>query len=108
MIEGSEGDDFIVGTPEDDQIDSKGGRDRNAGDTFEGDGSGDDNIISGEGNDNTAGNGGDNNIVGGDGDDQLSGGVGRDTFVCGDGVDDTVTDYNEAEGDIATPDCENF
>jgi hypothetical protein len=26
---------------------------------------------------------------------------------CGDGEDDTVTDYNAAEGDIATPDCEN-
>jgi len=29
------------------------------------------------------------------------------TFLCGEGEDDTVTDYNEAEGDIATPDCEN-
>jgi hypothetical protein len=30
------------------------------------------------------------------------------TFVCGDGEgEDTVTDFNEAEGDIATPDCEN-
>jgi hypothetical protein len=27
-------------------------------------------------------------------------------FVCGRGQD-TVTDFNEAEGDIATPDCEN-
>jgi hypothetical protein len=33
---------------------------------------------------------------------------GADTFVCGDGEGDTVTDYNEAEGDIATPDCENI
>jgi hypothetical protein len=29
-------------------------------------------------------------------------------FVCGDGEEDTVTDYNEAEGDIAAPDCENI
>jgi hypothetical protein len=28
-------------------------------------------------------------------------------MFCGDGEDDTITDYNEAEGDIATPDCEN-
>jgi hypothetical protein len=28
-------------------------------------------------------------------------------FVCGSG-EDTVTDFNEAEGDIATPDCENI
>jgi hypothetical protein len=27
--------------------------------------------------------------------------------ACGEG-EDTVTDYNEAEGDIATPDCENI
>jgi hypothetical protein len=33
-------------------------------------------------------------------------GAGADVFSCGDG-EDTVTDYNEAEGDIATPDCEN-
>jgi hypothetical protein len=25
----------------------------------------------------------------------------------GEGEGDTVTDYNQAEGDIATPDCEN-
>jgi hypothetical protein len=32
---------------------------------------------------------------------------GRDIFVCGEGDEDTVTDFNEEEGDIATPDCEN-
>jgi Ca2+-binding RTX toxin-like protein len=89
VIEGTEGPDVIVGTPEDDLIDSKGGEDINIGDTFSGDGSGDDIIISGEEDDTNTGNGG------------------RDIFVCGDGEDDTVTDYNEAEGDIATPDCEN-
>jgi hypothetical protein len=36
----------------------------------------------------------------------IVGNGGRDIFVCGDG-EDTVTDYNEAEGDIATPNCEN-
>jgi hypothetical protein len=41
------------------------------------------------------------------GDDSNTGNGGRDIFVCGEGEDDTVTDYNEAEGDIATPDCEN-
>jgi Ca2+-binding RTX toxin-like protein len=78
----------------------------NHGDTNLGHGSGNDVIISGEGNDNNNANGGDDKIIGGDGDDQLTGGVGRDIFVCCDG-EDTVTDYNEAEGDIATPDCEN-
>jgi hypothetical protein len=40
VIEGNEGDDFIVGTPEADLIDSKGGNDDNFGDNFQGDGSG--------------------------------------------------------------------
>ena len=59
-------------------------------DTQVGEGSGEDKIISGDGVDHLAGNGG------------------RDIFVCGEGEDDTVTDYNEVEGDIATPDCENI
>jgi hypothetical protein len=28
-------------------------------------------------------------------------------FVCGSG-EDTITDFNQVEGDIATPDCENI
>jgi hypothetical protein len=44
-------------------------------------------------------------IIGGEGDDLLTGGKGANRFICG-GGEDTVTDYNEAEGDIATPDCE--
>ena len=90
MFEGTEGPDEIVGTPGDDLIDSKGGNDVNFGDIIEGDGSGDDVIVSGEDDDTNTGNGG------------------RDIFVCGGGEDDTVTDYNEAEGDIAAADCENI
>ena len=90
VFEGTEGPDDIVGTLGDDTIDSKGDDDRNFGDTFSGQGSGDDVIVSGDGDDQSTGNGG------------------RDIFVCGDGEDDTVTDYNEAEGDIAIPDCENI
>jgi Ca2+-binding RTX toxin-like protein len=47
------------------------------------------------------------NIIGGDGDDLLTGGEGANRFVCG-GGEDTITDYNEAEGDTKTADCENF
>ena len=47
------------------------------------------------------------NVIGGEGDDILIGGGGAQRFVCG-GGEDTITDYNEAEGDIATPDCENI
>jgi hypothetical protein len=66
------------------------GDDENFGDTLEGQSSGDDVIVSGEQDHTNTGNGG------------------RDIFVCGDGENDTVTDYNEEEGDIATPDCENI
>jgi Ca2+-binding RTX toxin-like protein len=99
------GDDVIVSGDEDDN---------NKGDTNRGDGFVDDVIISGDGGD---GNSGDTTIgtgfeddviVSGDGDDQSTGNGGADIFVCGDGEDDTVTDFNEAEGDIATPDCENI
>jgi hypothetical protein len=69
-------------------IDSKGGNDDNFGDTNFGDGSGDNIIVSGEG------------------DDINEAGEGVDIFACGDG-EDTVLGFNEAEGDIATPDCEN-
>jgi Ca2+-binding RTX toxin-like protein len=73
----------------DDILLSGEGNDFNLGDTFRGQGSGNDVILSGDGDDQSTGNGG------------------RDIFVCGEG-EDTVTDYNEEEGDIATPDCENI
>jgi Ca2+-binding RTX toxin-like protein len=49
---------------------------------------------------------GDDVINGGKGNDRLTGNGGADRFLCGEGQD-TVYDFNEAEGDIATPDCEN-
>jgi hypothetical protein len=138
VIEGTEGDDFIVGTPEADVIDSKGGNDDNFGDTIFGDGSGDDVINSGEGGDvnwgdTVIGDGsGDDVIASGDGDDVNFGdtlgfgtGSGDDIIVSG-GEDDTNTGNGgrdiftcgdgeddtvtdyNEEGDIATPDCENI
>ncbi len=47
------------------------------------------------------------NIIGGEGDDVLTGGEGANRFICG-GGEDTITDYNEAEGDTKSEDCENF
>jgi Ca2+-binding RTX toxin-like protein len=47
------------------------------------------------------------NIIGGETDDILTGGEGANRFICG-GGEDTITDYNEAEGDTKTADCENF
>jgi Ca2+-binding RTX toxin-like protein len=46
-------------------------------------------------------------VIGGDDDDFLTGGEGAQRFVCG-GGEDTITDYDEAEGDTKTADCENF
>jgi Ca2+-binding RTX toxin-like protein len=46
-------------------------------------------------------------VIGGDGDDLLTGGKGAQRFVCG-GGEDTITDYDESEGDTKTEDCENF
>lgn len=88
------------------------GNDHNSGDTFQGDGSGDDKINSGKGDDvnfgdseHGTGSGNDKKNAG-QGDDQLTGNGGADKFQCGKGQD-TVTDFNEAEGDKATGNCEN-
>jgi Ca2+-binding RTX toxin-like protein len=47
------------------------------------------------------------NVIGGAEDDLLTGGKGANRFVCG-GGEDTITDYNETEGDTKTADCENY
>ncbi|MGB7665291.1 MAG: hypothetical protein WBL67_21350 [Nitrososphaeraceae archaeon] len=73
----------------DDKIKSGGGDDTNFGDNRFGDG-----------------DGGDDKIKSGDGDDTNSGGTGADKFNCGKRTD-TVTDFNEAEGDRANKNCEN-
>lgn len=59
------------------------------------------------GNDNVTGGSGNDLLSGGSGDDTFTGGTGADRFSCGDGVD-TITDFNAAQGDAKTTDCENF
>jgi hypothetical protein len=109
VFEGTEGPDRIVGTPLDDIIDSKGGDDRNFGDTQVGDGSGDDVINSGEGDDANFGdtaNGqgsGDDIIDSGEGNDlnfgdtSFGNGSGNDIIFSGEGDDenygDTLNDH---------------
>ena len=44
---------------------------------------------------------------GDEGNDRLTGRAGADFFSCGPGID-TITDFNAAEGDMKTADCENF
>jgi len=46
-------------------------------------------------------------VIGGEGNDVLTGGEGANRFICG-GGEDMITDYNEAEGDTKSDDCENF
>jgi Ca2+-binding RTX toxin-like protein len=50
---------------------------------------------------------GENDLFGDKGDDTLTGGSDADSFSCGPGTD-TITDFNEAEGDTKTADCENL
>ncbi len=59
-------------------------------------------LIYGDGDDILIGNGGDDVIDGNSGNDSMTGGTGADTFILnapGNGVD-TITDYNQAEGDV--------
>jgi Ca2+-binding RTX toxin-like protein len=79
--------------------------------------SGDDEIVGGEFAIEAHGGSGDDTIKGADGeddelfgdggDDMLTGDGGADSFSCGAGID-TITDFNAAEGDTKTTDCENF
>jgi Ca2+-binding RTX toxin-like protein len=46
-------------------------------------------------------------LFGDRGRDTLTGDEGADSFNCGPGID-TITDFNAAEGDTKTADCENF
>jgi Ca2+-binding RTX toxin-like protein len=117
-IVGSEGDDIIFGLRGNDIITALGGDDLVFG------GPGDDIVYGNDGNNQLFGNTGNDNLVGGTeddllvggpgndrlygnaGDDILQGGPGADYFDCGDGVD-TVVDYNSAQGDIVSVNCEN-
>jgi Ca2+-binding RTX toxin-like protein len=63
----------------------------------------------GDGNDKLKGSDSDDDdqLFGDEGDDTLTGRGGADYFSCGPGID-TITDFNTAEGDTKTDDCENF
>lgn len=69
---GTNGDDIIIGTDGDDEIDGGNGNDR---------------IFGNGGNDKINGGNGDDRLIGGDGDDELRGGNGRDTLLGGEGND---------------------
>ena len=73
LIEGTDLNDSLVGTPGDDLINSKGGEDENIGDSENDDGFGNDIIFSGEGDDLNYG------------DSQEGEGFGNDIIVSGEG-----------------------
>ncbi|MBU1777952.1 MAG: putative Ig domain-containing protein, partial [Gammaproteobacteria bacterium] len=80
-LDGTAGDDQIVGTNTTDRIRGYDGNDILQG------GEGGDTLDGGSGNDDLAGGAGDDVLLGGAGDDILRGGAGNDTLVGGDGVD---------------------
>jgi Ca2+-binding RTX toxin-like protein len=61
----------------------------------------------GSGSDKVVGESADDLLFGDGDNDILTGRGGADSFSCGAGRD-TITDFNAAEGDTKTADCENF
>lgn len=91
-IAGTEGDDLLLGTPERDIIDARGGNDivygRESDDLVLG-GTGDDTLIGGDGNDTLHGQDGNDRLFGGRGNDVLFGGSGDD-HLFGEAGDDIL------------------
>ena len=117
-IFGTDGSDNISGLGGADAIFARGGADTvtggpgsdgilggSGGDTLNG-GDDSDSLVGESGNDKLNGGSGNDKLNGGDGDDTLTGGAGADQFDCGAGTD-TVTDFNEDEGDTVQDNCEN-
>jgi Ca2+-binding RTX toxin-like protein len=126
LIEGTSGDDNLIGTFLEDRIRGYKGQDIINGapgaDTIRGD-SGDDSIQGGIGadqiygddgndilsagfeDDYVSGGSGNDELYGFDGDDTLKGGSGKDYFDCGLGFD-IIVDLDESEGDTHSSDCE--
>ena len=127
-LNGTIGNDVIVGTEGKDMVDAKAGNDTICGlggdDKLTAD-AGNDYVDGGSGNDTLKGSSGDDTLIGGDNDDALDGDDGNDTLIGGEGNDfldgdknndtltgnsgkdtfkggdgtDTATDVNPAEGD---------
>jgi len=89
--DGSDGNDLIIGNSVANILNGNGGADTIYGEE------GNDNLIGGDGDDTLYGGDGDDTLKGGAGADVLTGGSGADIFIVDD--DDTVTDFNAAEGD---------
>ncbi len=98
-IEGTGGDDTLLGTLNDDTLSGLGGNDRieaNLGSDLLSGGDGNDTLLGQAGTDILAGDAGDDEVKGGKGDDFLFGGVGDDRLIGGPG-DDLVSDEEGAD-----------
>ena len=107
-IQGTSGNDVIMGTPGDDVINCGGGNDvvdGGGGNDLINCGDGKDTVYGGPGNDTLNGGGGNDTMYGGEGNDTLNGGAGNDTMYGGagndilDGGDGNDTMYGEAGND---------
>ncbi|MGI0036936.1 MAG: Kelch repeat-containing protein [Nitrososphaera sp.] len=101
VIFGLTGDDTIKGDLAGDFLCGAGGNDKIYGEP------GNDRLLGSDGNDEIYGGTGNDNLSGGTGNDLLRGDAGKDKFECGAGID-TIADFNSAEGDTKTADCEIF
>lgn len=90
VVEGTSGNDLIdvdyLGDPEGDRVDNSDAQDGSQDDVIEA-GDGNDTILAGDGNDSIEAGDGDDSVVGGDGNDTLRGGWGDDTLYGGEGND---------------------
>jgi Ca2+-binding RTX toxin-like protein len=98
---GTGDDEFMVGDMGNNIMRGQGGDDNIRGGSLE------DDIFGGDGNDVISGDSGDNEISGGSGTDILEGDEGADSFRCGSGTD-SLDDFNLAEGDTKSSDCDLF
>jgi Ca2+-binding RTX toxin-like protein len=99
IINGDEGDDKILGNAGDDILEGNLGDDKIDG------GGRDDVLIGGDNDDILSGEDGNDKLFGWFGNDIMKGGPGANQFICGEGID-TVLDYNPADGDVISNDCE--
>ena len=97
VLQGTEGDDNLVGFSTGDLIQGYAGNDRLYGRD------GDDSIDGGAGNDRLYGENGNDTLQGGEGNDYIEGGAGTDTYVFGRGDgQDVIIDFDDTLGNTDT------
>jgi RTX calcium-binding nonapeptide repeat (4 copies) len=99
----SNNDDYIIGTPDNENIDALAGNDylesRSGNDSLIG-GSGNDNLVGEEDNDTLVGGDGNDRLDGGFGDNSLTGGIGDDTYSINGASDNIVEQANQGKDTV--------